>query len=701
VNFSKNQLNVIDGTLQRISDGEHITSIGGLAGSGKAQPLDCLVQTPGGPKEIGTLEVGNTIFNYKGGIQKVTGVFPQGVKDCYRVTFRDGTSTRCCGEHLWTTYTSKKNLITKTLNEMIEIGILRSEGDMKFKVPLPDPVLYFKKIQTLPAYLVGLLIGDGSMVGSTPCLSFDKSDTVVEGFKKIASELGIKYKLRDTSIGGSQTTLVPKDGGRNWIMDEIKSYGLNCYSYEKFIPEEYLRGDFGQRMDMLQGLMDADGSCRKNRSTYCTTSRKLADQFMELVRSLGFVAVEHSLSPRPGKRDCFQINVKSFICPFRFSEKKKSSWKVSSKNPPSKYIRSVEKIEDCEQVCISVSSEDNLYLTDDYIVTHNTTITAEIIKGVKEIKLPYLVLTPTGKAAHVLQTKKVPAATIHSFLYNLDGISEDEKGNEIMYWSEKDELKEKPKVVFVDEYSMVNSRLHDDLADKDFQLVCIGDYGQLPPIGGDPGIIDNPTFVLDKIFRQADGNDIIDFAHMVRNGEDWEGREWKNVELLYCDLDQLVEENETDQFICGMNATRVGMNKRVREKMEFNESAITATDKIICLRNSRDYGVFNGQQFLIQKTGSANGIRESFHAELLDEVGQTHDVEVSKLGFNQRTVKNKEDIPKDQLLADFGYCITCHKSQGSQWDDVIVINEECKAWDSKRWLYTAATRPSKNLKVMV
>lgn len=320
---------------------------------------------------------------------------------------------------------------------------------------------------------------------------------------------------------------------------------------------------------------------------------------------------------------------------------------------------------------------------------------------IKRIEVPYLVLTPTGKAAHVLLKKGVPAKTAHSFLYNLDGISEDEKGNEIMYWSEKDKLKEKPKVVFVDEYSMVNTRLHDDLMDKDFLLVCVGDYGQLPPIGGDPGVINNPTFTLDKIFRQADGNDIIDFAHMVRNGEDWQGRDWQNVELLYTDLDQLVEGHDADQFICGMNDTRVGMNKRIREKMGFNERGISKNDRIICLKNSREYGVFNGQQFTIKKTGSKIEQRQSFHAEVLDDVGQILDIEISTLGFNQRAVKNKDEIPSDQILADFGYCITCHKSQGSQWDDVIVINEECKAWDNKRWLYTAATRPSKSLKVLV
>ena len=352
--------------------------INAVAGSGKEQPIWCKVQTPNGPVEIGSLKMGDTILGSDGKTQRVSRVYPQGIKDYYKVTFRDGLYTYCGLEHLWTVNNAgnkNNSLKTMALSEILERGLKKQGGDLKFRIPLCAPVEYPKIETEIDPYIMGLLIGDGSLTTNTPCLSFNADDLEIVN-ESIRLLPNVEFNLRSTSENGLQTTLVPNNkeylNSENWIKTYLNNLKLCVYSKDRFIPSVYLRNSIEDRKKLLQGLMDSDGSCTNNRTSFSSTSIKLILDVIELVNSLGGTAIQNSPDIREDKTTSYRLNIKTFFCPFNVS-KKKNSWKLSLKNGPSRYISNIEKIGSCEQVCIKVSNEDQLYLTDNFIVTHNTT----------------------------------------------------------------------------------------------------------------------------------------------------------------------------------------------------------------------------------------------------------------------------------------------------------------------------------------
>jgi hypothetical protein len=400
------------------------------AGTGKEQPVDCLVQTPRGPVPIGCLSVGDVIFASSGSLQHVVGVYPQGVKQSYRVSFRDGAVTRCGHEHLWLLtnkgkYANREKVVP--LSYMLG-NVTNSEGDCKHRIPLCQAVRYEPREYLIDPYLLGLLIGNGYLSGNTPAISFNAEDTgILEEFHKIVSRSQLRTALRCTGGDGLQTTLVPDDklrhNSENWLTVELRRLGLNVKSPEKDIPKEYLIGSVDQRRRLLAGLMDTDGSCRENRTSYSTTSFNLAMAVRTLVQSLGGTAIL-ALPDTRYKHTCYTVNVKMFESPFGVSSKS-ASWHPSAKNPPSRYITAIEPDGPCEQVCIKVSSSDSLYLTDEFVCTHNTTT---MVEGLYRDKLSPMrgrsrAMFVFGKANGQKLKQDVPpgvtAGTMHSAMFRV------------------------------------------------------------------------------------------------------------------------------------------------------------------------------------------------------------------------------------------------------------------------------------------
>lgn len=372
-----------------------------LAGTGKEQPVDCLVQTPTGPTAIGRLKAGDVIFSLNGQSQTVLGVFPQGIKPCYKVTFRDGTSTRCGLSHLWIINNKGKygdSIKIMSLKELLESGL--GNGYYKHRIPLCGPVQYPEKTFLIDPYLLGLLIGDGHLSGSSPGLSFNANDQgIIDEVIKLSKKHHLKLAIRNTGPNALQTTLIPENktiaNGPNWIKDELKRLGLNVKSEKKFIPSEYLLGSIEQRKKLLAGLMDSDGHCTANRTGFNTTAKQLVKDIQTLVQSLGGTAI--AIAPDTRANYCYPVNVKTNFCPFGFSSKA-TRWKPSTKNPPSRYIVSIEKQKMCKQVCIKVSSEDSAYLTDNFIVTHNTTT---LVEGLKNLIGDKVGIIPSAQQAAI------------------------------------------------------------------------------------------------------------------------------------------------------------------------------------------------------------------------------------------------------------------------------------------------------------
>lgn len=328
--------------------------------------------------------------------------------------------------------------------------------------------------------------------------------------------------------------------------------------------------------------------------------------------------------------------------------------------------------------------------------TGKTTISKEIINRLGDQNINYLVLTPTGKAANVLRSKGVAAETIHSAIYNFKGRQVDEEAEEeFLVWQNKDEIKGSPKILVVDEASMVNQRLADDLRSLGLKIIWIGDHGQLPPVGKDPYIMRIPDFVLTEIFRQKQGNGIIDFAYDARKGRSW--ATYNNVSIMQAGINQAVNMS-FDQAICGRNHTRRKFNNLFRKKMGYKK-LLEPGEKIIVVHNNRRLGLFNGMLLKVEEILAFE--EDRIHAVITtdDAPENKRHVFILRDAFGA-TEYQTEGVPGDSILCDYGYCITCHKSQGSEWPNVLVIYEEAPAWDIKRWLYTAATRAKENLTVI-
>lgn len=347
----------------------------GPAGTGKAQPLYSLIYTPNGPVEMGSIKVGDKICGANGDVVSVSNIYYQGFKDCYRVFFSDGVSVDCCGEHLWKVSTEKdrnnnkydKYEIKKTIDLIENIKI--REGRRNYKIPICQPVFYNKKELQLDPYILGILIGDGGMTGSNTILS-TKDEFIVNYFKKYLEQFNLSLKQEndcDWRITGGYENKINK------INQITKSLGLRCKSEFKFIPKEYLHSSIDDRISLLQGLMDSDGTTDKRGSHIylSTSSEQLKNDFCELVRSIGGITRVYTKKTKTLDNYIITVNIPKNIIPFRL-DRKLNLMKEKTKYITPRYIDKIEYIGKIEQQCIEVDSSDHLYITDNHVVTHNT-----------------------------------------------------------------------------------------------------------------------------------------------------------------------------------------------------------------------------------------------------------------------------------------------------------------------------------------
>jgi len=360
-------------------------------GLGKAQTLNSLISSPSGWIRMGDIRVGVSIFTKDGTIQNVEAVFPQGVVPTYRVTFTDDSFVDCNLDHLWSVTNNNRKRKglgwdTKTTKEIIESGITYKSSEnrkasgrkplLKWEIPTCEPVQYPMKQFTIPAYTMGALIGDGSLNQGTLQLSLPEEKNEI--IRKITNELPNNLEVFTAKYGNVfHHSLVKSIDKKNHNIEnvytgEIRRLNLNIVGGDKFIPIEYMQGSIRQRKRLLAGLMDSDGSCIKNRTVFHTSSKQLTIDIKELVESLGGIALVHSYDrTKENKGIEYQVNIRTLFNPF-FLSYKKNSWFPRTVFLPTRRIKSIEYVGEEEQQCIRVSSPDHLYITNSYIVTHNT-----------------------------------------------------------------------------------------------------------------------------------------------------------------------------------------------------------------------------------------------------------------------------------------------------------------------------------------
>jgi len=244
--------------------------LGDDTGLGKAQPVNAKVQTPTGPAEIGSLQVGDQVIGSDGRPARIRGVFPQGVRQVFRVTMSDGSSTECCNEHLWTVRTGNTRRFgagwrTLPLEKIVAIGLMRQKGSTgrRWSIPMTEPVQYSEKKLPVDPYLLGVLLGDGSMPGTISVTNGDsKILDLIESRLPSDCRFGTKKKNSERSF---TVSIVGQAGVRNSLKKGVVELGLVGKNWtNKFIPDVYLIASLTQRVDLLRGLMDTDGYVSKD-----------------------------------------------------------------------------------------------------------------------------------------------------------------------------------------------------------------------------------------------------------------------------------------------------------------------------------------------------------------------------------------------------------------------------------------------------
>lgn len=370
--------------------------INGINGSGKAQPLTSFIKTPNGWDTMGNMKIGTDIIAKDGTITKVNGIFPQGKKEIFKLTFKDGRSTRTTADHLWKVYLSDKypieSKVVTTLDLINILNINKTKDINKTFIWVDLPTSEQIKDINLPIdpYILGVILGDGCLQGTIIITHPDKfiMDKVNKRLTNGLTTNARKYTNENSCLTYSITHSIKSK--LNHLSKQLEKYGLMYKkSYERFIPEEYLYGSINQRLELLQGLMDTDGIIdTQGTSSYCTTSYILATQIQYLIRSLGGIAslsIRNPYYSHNGKklqgRKAYQINIR-YKKPSELFTLPKKKERTNDKNQYSSTLKlSLSSIEPDgfeEAQCISIDHPDKLYITDNFIVTHNSSLVSEL-----------------------------------------------------------------------------------------------------------------------------------------------------------------------------------------------------------------------------------------------------------------------------------------------------------------------------------
>lgn len=378
----------------------HLVTVAGRAGTGKAQPLYSKIAVPTGWKTMGEMKIGDPILTPNGEAGLVTGVFPQGKQPIWVVEFTDGRKIECCKDHLWDVFredwkaekrggklipraeckkTGWRTVTTKELEGITK----RSKKIPSLRCPTVE---YPEEKHTIHPYWLGAMLGDGNI--GNPHLSISNSDdAVVTRFKKtMHPEYDITLKSGcDWTIHLTGGRKGKKGGYYPRELKKLSLWGTGCFT--KFIPESYLLGTRKQRLELLEGLLDTDGEVdRGGCIIFSTSSKRLRNDTQRLCWSLGFICSIGEKMPTYSYKGKKQKGAKNYRLYIRANDPTEINLIPRKKaNIPKngqyknrirlKIVRVRKTRRTTEMQCISVSDPSRLYITDDYIVTHNTLLT--------------------------------------------------------------------------------------------------------------------------------------------------------------------------------------------------------------------------------------------------------------------------------------------------------------------------------------
>ena len=385
----------------------------------------------------------------------------------------------------------------------------------------------------------------------------------------------------------------------------------------------------------------------------------------------------------------------------------------------------------------SYRSPDDVFLrtVGGYAGTGKTTLLCELRNQIKKEfpKLNVAFLTPTGKAASVLNKKLKDSGsiytedyigTIHGLIYKPKTVYDPIlKTHIIVRWVKKSYHDLGYDILIVDEASMISKQLFDDLTYFQSSIIFAGDYGQLPPIDDNFNLLSKLDFKLTEIHRQAFNSPIIALSKFIREEGYIPANRFFSDSVFKLPWESDITQkiwNESVCFdddliiLCAFNTTRANMNDKIRTKLGFEGTLPIPGEKIVCLQNNHTIKIMNGQvgilMWIMPMGDDLYRMTVEIDGDMFESLVSTkcfgqvvytmyNNIQQSKQLKRQLDLAQREGFGKVDYF-DHGYCISVHKSQGSEWQKVVLFEQRTKRWDDEyymRWLYTAVTRAKEKL----
>lgn len=711
---NKDQQQALDNISAFLNSDENIYLLSGKAGAGKALCHGEPVLTSTGFKNIEDLDMSDLIISDDGKAYPLKGIYPQGLKNSYRVSFKDSTYVDCSEDHLWQVkYTKKQSKIDiLTTKEILEDNYISKrydkrydtyQNEYRFMIPFNKPVEVTKTSELLiNPYVLGVLIGDGCLKSATPYIGI----TPRINFSKFIDGLpSTTYMTKVGTLGEhySEYSLPCVAKKRNILKEHLEYYGLQGkYSYEKYIPEDYFYASIEERQELLQGLIDTDGYVVNGQlKEYSTSSPQLARDFMRLARSLGWY-----------------VSCKERIPKLNGVEHRKS-YRIRQLKAGGKAITNIEYIGKKECTCISINSPSKLFITRDFNVTHNTTVIAEIAK-----KHKCVLTATTNKAVQVLKdVTGTHAQTIHSRLS-----LRPYKGT--LFQKEYEPFND-GELLIIDECSMVDTELLGFITDcvehNNIKVLFCGDPSQLNPINEDYAPVffqEYPESILNQVMRQDEGA-LQDLCNGLRDyvmGDVKPSTKPNNIDILVVNDEEFSDMMKADmlmvnwlsqdsKYIAWTNKNAIKVNKEL-ETLKKGDPLIEKGDLMTCNSFIQNEGIKISTDAVVVIQNVTHDAEESNVKGAYVEIESVTffapynptDIKKTLAGYSADNLWDKYyHVERTWIDLRHSYGVTVHKAQGSTFKRVYVdlknINQATRVSMDlyRRLLYVATSRASKQV----
>jgi hypothetical protein len=388
INFNSNDLVLVLGENLDLGGNDNRNGVG------KAQPLHSKIKTPDGWTTMGDIKIGDTVSCPDGTSSIVTDIFPQGKIDTYRITFADGRTTECCENHLWEVFSHQwrkegeqttKVLTTKEIIPLLDRCKYNNGNNANIRymyIPLIDDNSSDIELPIDP-YILGTLLGDESFGYGGNTIGFTSADQEISD--NISSRLPDGLYIKKSNIENYKYSILCGQQKNHPLRLKITELGLrDTLSHTKFIPGIYKLASKNQKLDLLAGLVDTDGHVGSSSSiSISTSSKNMAEDIQEIVRSIGGIAKITSKIPYYTYKGERKTGLQNYNISIRYSDPRKLSKlsrkinKISANHQYSNLRLRIDKIEKLglqDSKCILIDHPRHLYITDNYIVTHNSAI---------------------------------------------------------------------------------------------------------------------------------------------------------------------------------------------------------------------------------------------------------------------------------------------------------------------------------------